>query len=414
MFCCRTHNRNNDGPFSRRRYQILSDPAKRKYYDRKWKEEKRRGKKEDESATLFGAENNRGVDPMQHMSAEAVMATMTAQLESLSPGQICCCFLAPIGCFLITGIILPVLFLGLRIDGATKWNWAVVFIPMWIVDVFACVGLVATWVSMGSSSTFGRTDMTIKTIQFICILLFQIFLVLRLNGDVKWRVVLVFIPWILYEVIGVISTIRGGKDHYVAFRPNGDAMNNLDHERSDFALFLLWSCSGHVSRLALAILVALKIDGTIGEWNWFLVFLPIWINAVAQVALTKWRLNVLARSKGDEDDHDASRQDQAATALTHSSVYQDVFGNVTYLLVAVLLCAKLASHSGSDFSIFLVILPWIIPLFCLCCCGCCAVHGILTSGSFDGPSQDSSYGGMPDNADNDASASSTTGTTPGV
>jgi len=266
-------------------YDILSDPKKRKEYDALG----------DSGVKLFAA----SVNDMGAVSPEALSAMMRTQLETLSPAQrglvVClfCCTFALVWIF-------PV-FLCLRADDTTHWNWAIVFIPLWIVDLFL---LPCFFMNDANGKPMAKFTVVTSIVLFI---MQQIFLVLRLEKTVDWPWIVVLLPWAFLEVIGMWNELQGAHERFFAFQQVQTADRNAMTYSPNFFIFVLWRCTNHLARLGFAITLALKVDDSIRA-NWFVVMLPLWLGFAAQAGFLCWRRAVVVppeaaaeRSHLDED-----------------------------------------------------------------------------------------------------------------
>ena len=103
-------------------YEMLSDEAKRRYYDRR-------------GGDLFRAEE---MDPNM-LSPEALMATLRVSMESTTRTQrfvLCSVFSCIFSCFLLVPALIC-----LRADNEINSTWAEAWIPLWCLDAVVFVGL---------------------------------------------------------------------------------------------------------------------------------------------------------------------------------------------------------------------------------------------------------------------------------
>lgn len=143
---------------------------------------------------------------------------------------------------MIVSILVWLVFVCLKVDRSVSWSWAVVFIPLWIVNALAL------WITFyrlrhydpkkneemnqaneqeeeeqeateedellgASKKTTSRQHKINQFIPFIncCLIVsFQIFIVLRLDKVVHWSAVSVFIPFYVYEFLNTIVVGKQG------------------------------------------------------------------------------------------------------------------------------------------------------------------------------------------------------------
>ena len=206
---------------------------------------------------------------------------------------------------------------------------------------------------------------------FATLLAFQIVLVLYLDRHIQASYVYMFIPWISFEMFRMIEILRNSK---MSFRE----YSGLDRDVSfDYVMFVMWRVSSIVARLFLIIFVALKLDHSI-DWNWFLVFLPSWIDLLLfQFPCTIMMRRVMISSLDvvqDEEAGAATDDEEHARRVAHaSSLYcQSNLENLALLVMQLLLCARLSSRSN-DISSFLIAIPVFLPVVLFCALAQCIV-----------------------------------------
>lgn len=170
--------------------------------------------------------------------------------------------------------IVLIAFVTVRVDGIVDWSWSVVWIPAWILNIFLFgAGTLyrfqnntpqkpddeekQTQRNNNSTVMIKRAIWILNTVLFV---LFQIFVILRLDGIVSWTASVVFIPYFIFEGVHVLV--------YTVIMTEG--------------LFsvLWWSIA---VRACLVILVVLRIDKVI-TCSWGIVFIPLYLVGI------KWAL----------------------------------------------------------------------------------------------------------------------------
>ncbi|TMW65274.1 hypothetical protein Poli38472_007916 [Pythium oligandrum] len=127
--------------------------------------------------------------------------------------------------------IIPI-FWCLRIDGKVSWSWAVRF---------------------GSSWAFTTSPFAVA-----------LFITQKLDGDIDWSLVHVLTPYFLYDGLNVVEfvlTVVGGTQSFLATLFSG---NNTPFHM--------------IARFVQIILIALRVDGHLGDASWWVVFAPMWIS----------------------------------------------------------------------------------------------------------------------------------------
>jgi len=330
-------------------YQILKDPKKRKEYDNLG----------DKKVKLFSTPD---VGDMSNVSPEAMAAMLKVQLEALSGGQMA--GLACIVCCLFSLLWIFPVFLCLRSDDTVHWNWAVVFIPVWVLDVLLLLYLFLA--DPADQKTLTKFVWATSLVLFIAQ---QIFLVLRLESTVDWPWITVFLPWAFLELIGMWNELQGVHEKFFKFHRVRSADKADMMYSSNLFIFMAWRCSDHLARLCFAITLGLKLDDSIHA-NWFVVFVPLWIMFAFQVLFLCWRRKVMKppETEAEKSHVDEDAPDEADSA---AAICMNTCRGLLLFVTCIVLAAKLASHTDK-FSAFYVMLPIMSPVFGVCCLFSCA------------------------------------------
>jgi hypothetical protein len=245
----------------------------------------------------------------------------------------------------------------------------------------------------------------IKTILFILI---QVFILIKLDGDISWSWFVVFSPWILYEfVISVpliplayfsrIPLYRDEESNENLLSKDYNTSNeeqynqNLKAENEYFEKILEKMRSRKTIiisslRCWFAIFLALKLDSYI-LWDYGIVFLPIWLAFVIEYQFIQ-NLRSWSKSKaiGLDVDSIISGQDtdpshvnslrQSKELLATSNFSLLVLGVIVYVVVM-----EVIRLSIKHFSFFIVELPIFIMLSCCSCvvlCTFCCLANMST------------------------------------
>ncbi|TMW65275.1 hypothetical protein Poli38472_007917 [Pythium oligandrum] len=161
------------------------------------------------------------------------------------------------GLVLALFLIIPI-FWCLRVDNQVSWNWAVVFIPMWIVDVVVYCGLFCSIGVVDEASLQHSNPRLYKLFSFlkaVLLLVTQVFIAQKLNGDIDWSVVRVLVPYFVLDGLNILDAVYG-----IVTKRNGHA-----------------SLEQPVFRFVQVLLIGLQIDGKLGEASWWVVFTPLWV-----------------------------------------------------------------------------------------------------------------------------------------
>lgn len=360
-------------------YDVLSDPLRRSVYDK-------------------GGES--AVRAMEEASVLLPTQWAARALAIYSFAQ--CLFLLVLLLILTFFFSIPILWC-LKLDGIIDWKYRYVMMPMWIFDIglFLSLGnkyfippdglrnqaLVNVWARY---RPFMYVFMVIKLLSFV---IFQFFIVARLDHDVMWATQVVFIPWFCYEGIVLLEScmlmilvwqLKIEYEREVMFESSHLDERLLIGDNSEEEVILTIreglqdkaeaSLQQAAVRIAFSILLCLKIEGVI-TGNWALVFLPIWLELGSQLlvnVLDLFFLCTLTRvepegndlvqtledkqcveEKPGDDSPDTSEED--VEAPTVSSFLLQILFNSAGLTTFVIICFLLEWPGW--FSTFYVLLP---------------------------------------------------------
>ncbi|KAJ1975198.1 hypothetical protein H4R34_004427 [Dimargaris verticillata] len=274
-------------------YEILGDPQRRRVYDR------------------YG---EMGVSMMDGVGGNLFNPDISDMLCTVS-----------LTLTLLTSLVIIFLsFLSVRVDHQVEWEYAVVFIPLFIVDGFLVAFMVqkglteyqvdteellseddqealaalpledreaqrAAWLRRHRRVSFLRSVMSLVYVGLF--ILFQVFVVLRLDRIVTWPIAVVFLPWFIMEAFHVVLA-------------SFECIHILITEQADFDVSPWWAwCQLYALviydtfwwmalRILQAILLALRIDETI-TCHWAVVFIPVYcvgLHYLVALARLRWRI----------------------------------------------------------------------------------------------------------------------------
>ncbi|KAJ2823374.1 hypothetical protein FBU31_004303 [Coemansia sp. 'formosensis'] len=220
--------------------------------------------------------------------------------------------------------------------------------------------------------------------------LFQVSIVLKLDGHVGWTVWRVAAPWLAIEAIhGLLLTLQ--LLAAILKANEGSATAPTACQLVIVALDTYW---WFLIRVLLAVLVVLKLNHSI-SWHWVLVFAPSYLPALRSV-ISLCLLRRQLRAIGDAE----VAQNESAIVLA-SVIAFVIAASFVYSFVALLIW-KLSLPSAVRLA--LVLIPVFIALSLLCCLcsclSCCLAYG-MHAPLDDERDVDSSSPGNNDN--NDAS-----------
>lgn len=328
-----------------------------------------------------------------------MMGTMASPLFDPEIESMICTVVLVMDVLLVL-LILFFSFLAIKIDGRVTWNWATVWVPLWLVNMFVAYALGRLLLSSpnddddddngrqrqpsdrnddeameGDETKRRQQERKTKqrmrwitrgllVIYFVLALLFQIFIVLALDQKVVWPASVLFIPYFVLEGLNFCLMLA---DYAIAMMMIRQQLS-LDGQLSIRALVLhslalffdkYWFFA---LRVALFVLMALRIDGTI-TCSWSVVFIPLYLVAVKyaiQLALSYRRFSRLPQPE--------VAQQGKVTVLVGAVVFL-VLGILVYALVGLLARRLDGAWYISMATVFVPI--FIVLAVVACCCGCC-------------------------------------------
>jgi hypothetical protein len=248
---------------------------------------------------VLGDEEKRRVYDKYGELGLQMMGTMMSPLFDPKVESMLCTLLLSMALLLIL-IIIFFVFLTVRIDSRVSWSWAVVWIPAWIINIIALFSILQYIMKAQDTQDqyFDKEeDLEAKRLKqhkkhvriaakallllnFGLALLFQIFIVIRLDDKVSWTACQVFIPYFVYEgvqfIVNSIKAIVGCL-----------ALKSVN-EKKQIPIFLFSQYWFSALRFVLFLLIALRIDQII-RCSWGVVFIPLYLAGL------KWALELVYR-----------------------------------------------------------------------------------------------------------------------
>ncbi|KAF9958700.1 hypothetical protein BGZ72_011067 [Mortierella alpina] len=301
------------------------------------------------------------------------------------------CFVSTILSFILALLFFFIVALSLRVDGKIDWNYAVVFIPIWIMSVFGYLGLFGELVLLspfkddaGSEEQDGsatderptpawkRTKIRrvlkyfLKLVVLMLETTLQILIVLKANDPSTLPATVVLAPYLAMRLIESITKI----DMLVELFKITEGANISIVTKLILAIDVFWT---DIILWSLTILVMLRIDHYI-TWSWFFVLSPLGLIAVKSAIVLLWHRIEISRMQASEERQQAEAQflaDVAAFVVLMAIGYS----------FAALVAAKLDGHAIPALVIaapFLVALA--IGFCCTACCLPCAAYVARSTG----------------------------------
>ena len=242
---------------------------------------------------------------------------------------------------------------------------SLMLIPLWVLDVFAVVGLYAF---LFASTRKGQgwqayRSAGVSMLVLLLFIAFQVLLTLRVDGTTATlKYAAVCSPLYATEAIHLMqATVRCQLKMYEAEKVSGQA-------HASYGVHVLLTLGYAAARIVLLALVVLRLDGVI-HIAWGLVLLPVWAYAAGYISC-----GCLALS----DVQPSSEREQMMLMARRASVLLAIF--VTFIVVLVALILDGSLHSWLP----IYILPFTIT-GCFSCCCCCILCCMRAVGGRSGP-----------------------------
>ncbi|GAB5589322.1 hypothetical protein Unana1_04222 [Umbelopsis nana] len=344
-------------------YEVLSDEKKRKVYDR------------------YG-------ELGLNMMGTVASPLFDPEIESM----LCTLFMTLASAFAL--LIIFFVFLSIRVDNMVQWKWSVVWIPLWICSAIVILSFITHLVRSfrdddddkyddDEEMDMGHEDETdeqranrrtarrrqrrhlsqarssLSLIYVFLMLLFQIFIVIRLDNMVTWSAAVVFVPYFLLEGFNFVFTVvdfainlkvlqMASENHKVGIRLT------LQLAFESFWWFII--------RLIQGILIVVRIDQMI-ICSWGVVFIPLYLIFV------KYALQLVFAYRRFQRIPQQEMAQQGKLTVKLGFVALVVAGILFYSLVG-LIARRLDGYEYIKMSNVLIPI-FIVLSIVLCCTGCC-------------------------------------------
>jgi hypothetical protein len=233
--------------------------------------------------------------------------------------------------------ILIQIFVLIRLDGYTDWNWFTVFIPWFLFEgISIIVSIPVAFLTTYTPPNHENAPFNVETGEH--------------NSE--------------DEVF--MAKMQAETEYFEKI---------LEQDREKRYILV------HLLRIWQAVFLALQVNGDV-DWNWGLVFLPIWVylflHYLYAVAYRIWGdsklkdLDIAAIEGGLVSDPMILVKYQQGNTLKSSS-FVFCCGQFVPLFMAIMLVCRLQI---SDYSTFFIILPIFLIIGCCCCGVFCALCGL--------------------------------------
>ncbi|KAI9305086.1 hypothetical protein BJ944DRAFT_74528 [Cunninghamella echinulata] len=333
-----------------------------------------------------------------------MMGTMASPLFDPEIESMICTVILLMDIILIL-LIIFFAFLTVKIDGKVSWAWSVVWIPLWIINVFMFYTLGRFVLSsfnddddedeeehafedindnengQQNGETKRQQQKSAKKrmkllsrgfyfVYYLLTLIFQIFIVLKLDNKVTWTASIVFIPYFILEGLNFILLCIDYfinfivlKQQLTTYHQHESSPSSLTKEILSLGFLLLFNKFWFfVLRLILFVLIAVRIDQII-TCSWGIVFIPLYLVGIKYAIQLGLSYRMFSRLPQPE----VAKQGKVTVLV--GAVAFVIIGALVYALIGLIARRLDGNWYISMATVFVPI--FIILAVVTCCCGCC-------------------------------------------
>jgi len=291
---------------------------------------------------------------------------------------------------LFFGIILifPILICAQLDSDLDSSKWTAIWTPFWIYDGVRLYFL-GYMVSLGKihppeGMEEGWHDPSPLPLRIIAFLSFcvnitqQVFLTLKLDGNISWDWAYVLLPLLFYCGLNFYSSLID------SLKPLPKISEEHDMEEGQAASYIARETAKAIrkaardsllyntAQLGTLIMIVLKLDEVV-NWSWWAVFWPVYAYlGINYIILINQINNFKAEERRLQAEHsDDQPNEQEEEVKQHLMQAQFGLGISTMILVmAFLIIAKV---NGASYSMFILLIPAFIISSCIICCMSCLI-----------------------------------------
>lgn len=307
-------------------YEILSDPQKRHIYD------------------TSGEEGLKLQEAYAQMDPSMVLAAFAQ-----SGWRLRACLISVLMCF-STLLLLPVIFICLKVDGTVDWSWPATFIPIFValgLGVCASCGVCVQPPppTQNRSRPWAWFERSHPLLDTICWLIFLSLLSVSLQDSPPIPFSAVCAPAFIAEALGVIALIYAGS--LASFNAKQQELKAGFPYRS-YPEYVADLVIGKVLRIAQwALLVAQVQAAPAHRASWWAVLAPVWI------ALAYYAARLVLRAARATGDARRRRPDSAPLNATHDDSAEEAGDSLPAVALAACCCGVPATVSAALLAAYL-------------------------------------------------------------
>lgn len=297
---------------------------------------------------------------------------------------------------LFVGAVLlwPILFCS-KVDGELSASWVALWTPLWVYNALGLYYYLYL-VSLGKmkapegmeeqwTDSFPLHMRVLGLVKWILVVLFQIFLTMRLDDDIDWTWAAVGSPLLVLMGLQLVGHLYEGskpipkarneesilEDEEAEMGPDSDKRDQAIAKRTEARAAVIKDC---IWMLQLVFLI-LELDEEV-DWSWWLVFLPTWLVLFGQLmsyCLDFSMAQSLAAGLEDKDEEELSQEEKGRVSAASQLTAQASTACCCWMFTLVTVILAVNAIAGADYSAFIIFIPQFIIAGVLVCCLTCFI-----------------------------------------